>query len=72
MPKEISGVGILDLNVMNMVLLLKWLWKLKQPQYHNIWKQLVQIKYKKHTSSQGKSPVWRDIHRGLLCNFLDS
>jgi hypothetical protein len=70
LPKEMGGLGILDLNTMNMAVLLKWLWELKQPQYHIIWKQLVHIKYKHNNTAQNKSPIWREIHRlNNICNL---
>lgn len=33
LPKQLGGLGVLDLHNMNIALLLKWWWKLKDPQY---------------------------------------
>lgn len=41
MPKELGGMGVLDLHSMNISLLLKWWWKLKDPHYTGIWKQII-------------------------------
>lgn len=61
MPKTLGDMGVLDLHCMNSALLLKWWWKLKDPQYHSIWKQIVCAKYQSSTPRSKLSPLWRDI-----------
>jgi hypothetical protein len=41
MPKTLGGLGVLDLHCMNISLLLKWWWKLKDNSNHTLWKQII-------------------------------
>lgn len=43
MPKSRGGLGILDLNIMNKCLLMKWLWKLENSE--GLWQDLLFRKY---------------------------
>jgi hypothetical protein len=61
MPKNLGGLGVLDLHCMNISLLLKWWWKLKEPHYNAIWKQVICAKYRDNTPLSKISPLWKDI-----------
>jgi hypothetical protein len=61
MPKKLDGLGALDLHCMNISLLLKWWWKLKDPHYNAIWKQVICAKYRDNTPLSKISPLWNDI-----------
>ena len=63
LPKNSGGLGILDLDVMNISLLLKWWWRLKDPNYTSIWKQIVQVKYAKNTPKSKFSAIWKEIYK---------
>jgi hypothetical protein len=43
MPKDQGGLGVLDLEKMNIALLSKWLWKLFNED--GIWQQILRKKY---------------------------
>lgn len=47
---------------MNIALLLKWWWKLKQESYSSLWKTVVCYKYYNPSSSMRFSPLWKEIH----------
>ena len=65
MPKDQGVLGILDLEVMNIALLSKWLWKLFNEE--GMWQQILTNKYlKKHTLCQvlvtpGDSHFWQEL-----------
>lgn len=42
-PKDQGGLGVLDLDIMNISLLGKWLWKLENDE--GLWQQLLRRKY---------------------------
>jgi hypothetical protein len=62
MPRQFGGLGILDLHCMNISLLLKWWWKLKDHQYHSIWKQIILVKYFDNMPIKQQSAVWKEIN----------
>ena len=41
LTKEFGGMGILDLEQMNCALLLKWWWRVNDPQYMSLWKEIL-------------------------------
>jgi hypothetical protein len=43
-PEEVGGLGILNTKVMNIVLMLKWVWKLYQ-KAEGLWADLIRAKY---------------------------
>jgi hypothetical protein len=43
LPKDQGGLGILDLDIMNIALLSKWFWKLVNTT--GIWQQILEKKY---------------------------
>jgi hypothetical protein len=45
----------------NVSLLLKWWWKLQDPQYNSLWKQIVKVKYSDNTHKFKMSSIWKDI-----------
>ena len=63
-PTEMGGLGVVDLKVMNICLLSKWLWKLENGE--GIWQNLVRRKYVKITVSAcvkkpGQSHFWQGL-----------
>jgi hypothetical protein len=64
-PKAQGGLGVLDLDVMNISLLTKWLWKLESE--NGIWQDLIQRKYLHNSplclakAKQGSSQFWRNL-----------
>ena len=42
-PKDQGGLGVLDLNIMNICLLCKWIWKIENEE--GLWQQLIRSKY---------------------------
>ena len=61
LAKEFGGLGIIDLTQMNISLLLKWWWKLKDPSYSSAWKHMLFSKYNLITSSTPISEFWSAI-----------
>ena len=65
LPKDHGGLGVLDLEVMNIALLSKWLWKLFNED--GLWQQILRAKYlKKDTLCQvvkksGDSHFWQGL-----------
>lgn len=45
MTKSQGGMGILNLDHMNIAFLTKWLWKLKNPSYQGLWKNALILNY---------------------------
>lgn len=43
MGKKHEGMSILNLNHMNIALLTKWLWELKNPSFQGLWKQAILV-----------------------------
>ena len=41
-PKEQGGLGVLDLKIMNICLLCKWLWKIENEE--GLWQQMIRSK----------------------------
>ena len=68
LAKKYGGLGILNLRFMNIALLLKWWWKLKDNSYSSVWKTVIIYKY--YTHREPLSPFWATIHKleyiGLL------
>ena len=64
-PKDQGGLGVLDLEVMNIALLAKWLWKLFNEK--GMWQTLLQNKYLRNTtfgqcsSKNGDSHFWQGL-----------
>lgn len=64
-PKELGGLGVLDLDMMNVSLLCKWLWKLENTD--GAWQRILRKKYlQKQTlsqaeSSRGTSQFWSGL-----------
>ncbi|XP_078181259.1 uncharacterized protein LOC144574986 [Carex rostrata] len=52
-------MGVLDLNLMNITLLAKWVWKFKDPTYISPWKTLITYKY--DLESLPTSPFWKAV-----------
>ena len=48
-PKELGGLGVVDLKVMNMCLLSKWLWRIENEE--GVWQTLIRKKYIRKTLS---------------------
>lgn len=70
LTKSFGGLGILDLRQMNIFLLLKWWWKLKNNEYHALWKTLIIYKYM-ITHTLFVSPFWSSTklsHIGEMSN----
>lgn len=63
MAKEIGGAGILDLDQMNIAMLLKWWWKLKDHSYSSLWKSVVIYKYYSDNRALQFSSFWKDISK---------
>jgi hypothetical protein len=66
-PNECGGLGLLNSKKMNIALMLKWVWKLYQPE-NPIWAQIIRAKYDSANnifagSGQGGSQFWRSIHK---------
>lgn len=57
-----GGMGILNLREMDISLLFKWQWKLKNPHYSSTWKDLIITKYCSGLSLH-KSSFWLAISR---------
>jgi hypothetical protein len=67
-PKELGGLGILNTKLMNIALMLKWVWKLYQND-EGLWADLIRAKYlrgrdlfSKETSANG-SQFWKSIQK---------
>jgi hypothetical protein len=64
-PKDLGGLGVLNLDVMNISLLCKWLWKLKNED--GAWQSILKKKYlHKETLTQathrvGSSQLWSGL-----------
>jgi hypothetical protein len=52
----------MNLHIMNISLLLKWWWKLDNPQYNSLWKQIVSVKYSENTHNSKMPSIWKDIN----------
>ncbi|KAK1693140.1 hypothetical protein QYE76_009837 [Lolium multiflorum] len=66
-PKPMGGLDLLNTKKMNVALLLKWVWKLYQPD-GSIWANLIRAKYEDADnifagSGQGGSQFWKAIHK---------
>nr|XP_051221415.1 uncharacterized mitochondrial protein AtMg00310-like [Lolium perenne] len=66
-PKSYGGLGILNSKKMNIVLMLKWVQKLFQPD-NPIWAQILRAKYNSADNifagtGQGASQFWRSLHK---------
>jgi hypothetical protein len=66
-PKECRRLGLLNSKKMNIALMLKWVWKLYQPE-NPIWAQIIRAKYDSANnifagSGQGGSQFWRSLHK---------
>jgi hypothetical protein len=65
LPKDQGGLGILDLDIMNISLLSKWLWKLFNEK--GVWQSILTGKYlRKNTLGQavakpGDSHFWQGL-----------
>ena len=63
-PKELGGLGVVDLKVMNMCLLSKWLWRIENEE--GVWQTLIRKKYIRKTLSAcerkpGQSHFWQSL-----------
>jgi hypothetical protein len=58
--KEHEGLVVLDLDHMNIFLLSKWIWNYYSADNTELWKLLMQVKYKGHHSGN-ISFFWQDI-----------
>jgi exonuclease III len=66
-PKDCGGLGIVNSRLMNVALLLKWVWKLYQDG-NQLWRQLINAKYPSAddiftASGQRGSQFWRSLHK---------
>jgi hypothetical protein len=69
-PKMFGGLGILNTRLMNIALMLKWVWKLYQ-NTDGLWVDLLKAKYlETMTSSPQRSPV-RDLNSGTRFRKLN-
>jgi hypothetical protein len=65
LPKDHGGLGVLDLEVMNIALLSKWLWKLFNEK--GFWQTILENKYLKNTTmgqctqKVGDSHLWQGL-----------
>jgi hypothetical protein len=65
LPKDQGGLGILNLDIMNIALLAKWLWKLFNTE--GVWQTLLRNKYlhsltlRQVTFKNGDSHVWQGL-----------
>lgn len=66
MPKSCGGLGILDLEIMNKCLLMKWLWKLENSE--GLWQELIHNKYLSNQTLAAVSGGSNDSHfwQGLM------
>lgn len=64
-PKKQGGLGVLDLNCMNVALLSKWLWNIENS--NGLWQEIIKAKYIKDVPlisvkvRQNDSHFWRAI-----------
>lgn len=69
LPKIQGGMGVLDLELMNLSLLAKWRWKFKDPCCHRLWKQAILLNYYSSHPLPACSPFWSAItHNQALCD----
>lgn len=64
LPKMHGGLGVLNLRLMNISMLTKWLWNLENQ--NGLWQDIVRAKYVKGEpliviKKQGDSQFWRGI-----------
>ena len=43
LPKDVGGLGIINLEMMNIALLAKWFWKMETEE--GLWQDVIKIKY---------------------------
>ena len=65
-PKEMGGLGILDLDIMNICLLCKWIWKLENGS--GMWQDLARKKYLSRCTLRDskKKPGHSHFWQGLM------
>jgi hypothetical protein len=66
-PKASGGRGLLNTKKMNVVLMLKWVWRLYQEE-NTIWATIIRDKYDEASdlsagSSHGGSQLWKSLHK---------
>ena len=65
LPKSQGGLGVIDLKVMNLALLGKWLWRLENGSGH--WQDIIRMKYLNNktlsqvTAKAGDSFFWKGV-----------
>jgi hypothetical protein len=66
-PQIMGGLGLTNTRAMNLALMLKWVWRILQPDTHNsLWFKILAAKYPNSISlfssgSQGGSQFWNSI-----------
>jgi hypothetical protein len=66
-PKAFGGLGITNSRLMNVALMLKWVWKLYQPSVA-IWAKIIKAKYPTAEdifagTTTSRSQFWRSLHK---------
>jgi hypothetical protein len=62
-PKELGGLGILNTHIINIALMLKWLWKLYQ-NAEGLWVDLLRAKY------LGDNDIFGPVSPFQLCSDM--
>jgi hypothetical protein len=69
MPKEQGGLGITNTKIMNVALMVKWIWRLfSENPNSSLWHQIIRAKYPGagnifNSSAIGGSPFWHSLHK---------
>jgi hypothetical protein len=68
-PKDQGGLGITNTRIMNIALLIKWIWRLfRDDPEETLWHRIIRAKYPGAadifaSNAQGGSPFWRSLHK---------
>jgi hypothetical protein len=68
-PKDQGGLGITNTRIMNIALLVKWIWRLfKEAPEDTLWHRIIRAKYPGAadifaSNPQGGSSFWRSLHK---------
>jgi hypothetical protein len=68
-PKDQGGLGITNTRIMNIALLVKWIWRLfRDDSQETLWHRIIRAKYPGAadifaSNAQGGSPFWRSLHK---------